>query len=64
MATELEAIHRLDRRVGALEQWKIDYPETVRLMIKEAVGGMAMRIILGVGALLTLQTAIERHFGT
>ena len=63
MASEPVDFHSLDKKVSGLIQWKNEFPETVDLKIRNAVNGIAAKILGGIGLLLAAQSILESVFG-
>jgi len=53
LMSEPVTLHTLDRRVSAIE-------ETMDLKIQNAVNAAVIRLLLGIGGLLALQTLFEK----
>lgn len=53
-------LHSLDKRVGKLEDWRKEYPKTVDLEIRNAVNGVVIKILSGIGLLLAAQSLLEK----
>jgi hypothetical protein len=64
MAAEQVDVHLLDKEVSGLLQWKREFPATVDLKIQNAVSGIVIKILSGIGLLLAAQTMIEKFLGT
>lgn len=62
MAEEI-TLTGVDRRVRTLEQWREGIMETIDLKIQNAINAAVIRILLGIGGLLVLQSVIERIIG-
>ena len=61
--SEQVTLHSLDKRVGSLEQWRDEVPETTDLKIENAINGAVIKLLLWFAGLLTIQSLAERFLG-
>lgn len=62
MAEEI-TLTGVDRRVRTLEQWRAGVMETIDLKIQNAINAAVIRILLGIGCLLVMQSIVEKLIG-